>query len=261
MLKFFLKVIRDFPAYLWSGWGALASVLLFIAAWDLGAQHYGSLVLPTPMETFGVVIEMLKTPQVIDEILITTQRAVIGVVISVVIGSVLGLVAGLFSTASIMSRPIVTILMGMPPIAWIVLAMLWFGMTDNSIVFTIVVSSFPLVFVGALQGTRTLEGYLKEMAESFNLPPLMKFTDIYAPHIFSYIFPAWVSALGMSWKIVVMAELMAANEGVGSMLTIARSHLDTSTTLALVLVMVILLMAIEYIVLEPIKRELELWRA
>jgi NitT/TauT family transport system permease protein len=259
-VKFILKILKDFPAYLWNGWGALASIFLFIACWDLGSQVYGELVLPSPLKSFSTLYEMLQTEKVWTEIIITTKRALFGFLISVVIGSVLGLIAGLFATASMMSRPIVTILMGMPPIAWIVLAMIWFGMTDNTIVFTIVVASFPIVFVGALQGTRTIEDDLKEMCDSFHLPPLMKFTNLYFPHIFSYIFPAWVSALGMSWKIVVMAELLASNNGVGAMLANARAQLDTSTALALVVVMIGTLMLIEYVVLEPIKREVELWR-
>jgi len=98
------------------------------------------------------------------------------------------------------------------------------------------------------------------MCDSFNLPPLMKFTNLYFPHIFSYIFPAWVSALGMAWKIVIMAELLASNSGVGAMLATARAQLDTPTALALVVIMIGSLMFIEYIILEPIKREVELWR-
>ena len=259
-MKFILKIIKDFPAYLWSGWGALVSIFLFIAAWDLGAQIYGELVLPSPLKTFETLYEMLQTEKVWVDIIITTKRAFLGFLLSAIIGSILGLIAGLFATASMMSRPIVTILMGMPPIAWIVLAMIWFGISDNTIIFTIVVASFPLVFLGALQGTRTIESDLKEMCDSFHLPPLMKLTNLYFPHIFSYIFPAWVSALGMSWKIVVMAELLAANNGVGAMLATARAQLDTSTALALVVVMIGTLMLIEYVVLEPVKREVELWR-
>jgi NitT/TauT family transport system permease protein len=139
--------------------------------------------------------------------------------------------------------------------------MIWFGMGDFTVIFTVVVASFPIVFVGALQGTRTLEGDLKEMGESFNLPLHVKVLDIYFPHIFSYIFPAWVSALGMSWKIVVMAELLSTSDGIGSALAVARSHLDTPRALALVVVMIGSLMFIEYIILEPIKREVELWRS
>ena len=195
-----------------------------------------------------------------ENLMITLRRAMIGFGISLVAGTALGLLAGFFVTASIMSRPIVTILMGMPPIAWIVLAMIWFGMGDATVVFTVVVASLPIVFVGALQGTRTLEDKFDEMADIFKVPWMMKFFDIYLPHIFSYVFPAWVAALGMAWKIVVMAELLATSDGLGAALAMARSQLDTASALAIVVAMVGLLMVAEYIFLEPIKREVEKWR-
>jgi len=259
-LKSVLKILKDFPAYLWSGWGAIASIFLFIATWDMGNQIYGDLVLPSPLETFQTLNLMLQDKEVLAEIDITLYRASVGFGFSLLIGSVLGLLAGFFATASMMSRPIVTILVGMPPIAWIVLAMIWFGMGDETVIFTVIVASFPIIFVGALQGTRTLDGDLKEMATSFNLPWHMKFIDVYFPHIFSYVFPAWVSGLGMAWKIVIMAELLATSDGIGASLAVARSQLDTATALAIVVIMIASLMFIEYIILEPIKREVELWR-
>lgn len=260
-MKFALKILKDFPAYLWSGWGAVASILLFIAFWDAGNQIYGDLVLPAPLETFSTLFLMLQDKAVINEINITLYRASVGFGISLLVGSALGLIAGFFATASMVSRPIVTILVGMPPIAWIVLAMIWFGMGDETVIFTVVIASFPIIFVGALQGTRTLDGDLKEMAKSFKLPWHMKFFDVYFPHIFSYVFPAWVSGLGMAWKIVVMAELLATSDGIGASLAVARSQLDTPTALALVVIMIGSLMFVEYIILEPIKREVELWRS
>ncbi|MCT7533777.1 ABC transporter permease [Aliarcobacter cryaerophilus] len=259
-MKYLLKILKDFPVYLWSGWSSISSILLFFALWDFGNQLYGNLVLPSPKETIQTLFYMINEQKVIEDIFITIKRALFGFFISLFLGSLLGLFAGLFVTASIMSRPIVTILVGMPPIAWIVLAMIWFGMSDTTVIFTVVIASFPIVFVGALQGTRTLEGNLKQMADSFNLPFKMKIFDLYFPHIFSYIFPAWISALGMAWKIVVMAELLSANDGIGSALAIARSQLDTPTALALVFIMIGSLLLIEYLILEPIKREVEAWR-
>ncbi|MFA5233307.1 MAG: ABC transporter permease subunit [Sulfurimonas sp.] len=259
-MKFALKILKDFPAFLWSGWGAVASILLFIALWDVGSQVYGDLVLPSPLETFKTLSMMLQDDAVIAEIQTTLYRASIGFGIALLLGTALGLIAGFFATASMMSRPIVTILVGMPPIAWIVLAMIWFGMGDETVIFTVIVASFPIIFVGALQGTRTLDGDLKEMAESFNFPWHMRFFDVYFPHIFSYVFPAWVSGLGMAWKIVIMAELLATSNGIGASLAVARSQLDTPTALSIVVIMIASLMFIEYIILEPIKREVELWR-
>jgi NitT/TauT family transport system permease protein len=261
MLNSIIKIIKDFPAYLWSGWGAIASILLFVACWDVGNQVYGDLVLPSPLETFKTLELMLQDEMVWEEINVTIYRAFVGFGISLLFGSILGLLAGFFATASMMSRPIVTILVGMPPIAWIVLAMIWFGMGDETVIFTVFISSFPIIFVGALQGARTLDGDLKQMADSFNFSWKMKFIDVYFPHIFSYVFPAWVSGLGMAWKIVVMAELLATSNGIGASLAVARSQLDTPTALALVTIMIGSLMFIEYIILEPIKREVEQWRS
>lgn len=259
-MKSLLKILRDFPAYLWSGWGALASIFLFIAAWEIGNQVYGDLILPSPLETFQTLSVLFGDPEFIENLMITLKRALVGFAVSLVLGTALGLLAGFFVTASIVSRPIVTILMGMPPIAWIVLAMIWFGMGDATVEFTVIVASLPIVFVGALQGTRTLEDKFEEMADIFQVPMMMKFFDIYLPHIFSYVFPAWVAALGMAWKIVVMAELLATSDGMGASLAMARSQLDTATALAIVVAMVGLLMIAEYIFLEPIKREVEKWR-
>ncbi len=255
-----LNILKSFPRYLWSGWGAVASLFLFLALWDWGNQINGSLTLPSPQETFIALWQLMQTPALWDDIQITVQRALWGFLISVGFGSFLGMLAGTFVTASMMSRPIITLMMGVPPIAWIVLALIWFGMSDNSVIFTVVIAAFPIVFVGALQGARTLEGDINDMANSFQTPVLMKLTDVYFPHMFSYVFPAWISALGMSWKVVVMAELLSTPDGIGASLAVARSHFDSASAMALVVVMVIILLLIEYLLLEPIKREVEQWR-
>lgn len=259
-MKAIWHIIKEFPAYLWTGWSSLASVFLFFGLWELGFQLYGDFILPSPSSVLGEALRLLVSGEILPDLYITLQRVLIGFGIAFFLGSALGLIAGFFVTASIMSRPFATIFMGTPPIAWLVLSMIWFGLGTNTVVFTVVVASFPIIFIGALQGTRTLEDDLKEMADSFKLPLFMKFREVYLPHIFSYIFPAWVSALGLSWKIVAMAEVLSASDGLGSALGVSRSQLDTQGALAIVVILVISLMFVEYVILEPIKREVELWR-
>jgi NitT/TauT family transport system permease protein len=231
-----------------------------LALWEWGNQLYGKLVLPAPMDAFATLGRLFDNGQAAKELLVTGWRALAGFLLSITIGTVLGITAGLSVTASMMSRPIVTLLVGIPPIAWIVIALLWFGATDMAPIFTVLIACFPIVFVGALQGARTLDSHLKDMASAFRLPPWMKFTDVYLPHIISYVFPAWISALGMSWKIVVMAELLATSDGVGAALAVSRSHLDTAATMAWIVAIVGLLLAVEYLLLEPLKRQIEQWR-
>lgn len=248
------------PAYLWSGWGAIASLMLFFALWEWGGQIYGELVLPGPLAAFGELLRMMQSGEAWPELAATARRALTGFGLSVATGSVLGLAAGMSMTASMVSRPLVTLLVGMPPIAWLVLALLWFGASDATPVFTVFIACFPVIFVGAMQGARTLDRQLKDVARAYRLGPSMTLFDVYLPHVVSYLFPAWITALGMSWKVVVMAELLASPDGVGAALAVSRSHLDTTVSLAWVVAVLGLLLAVEYLVLEPIKREVERWR-
>jgi NitT/TauT family transport system permease protein len=88
----------------------------------------------------------------------------------------------------------------------------------------------------------------------------MRLLDLYLPHVAAYLFPAWITALGSSWKVAVMAELLATSDGVGAALAVTRSHLDMGASLAWISLVVGCLLLLEYGVLEPIKRELERWR-
>lgn len=259
-LRVLWRMLRGAPAYLWSGWGALASLLLFVALWDLGAGMYGPLILPDPLDTFGTLWRLMQSGAAWPELAITARRALLGLALAASVGSALGMLAGLSMTASMMARPWVTLMLGMPPIAWLVLAMLWFGAGDGTPVFTVFVACLPVVFIGALQGTRTLDHHLKDMARAYHLPWRMRLTDLYLPHVAAYLFPAWITALGSSWKVAVMAELLATSDGVGAALAVTRSHLDTSASLAWICAVVGSLLVLEYALLEPIKRELERWR-
>ena len=229
--------------YLWGGWGSLASLFLFLALWEYAAQHFGPLILPTPGEAFGTLAELFSSGAAWPEILVTARRALLGYGLALSLGSLLGL------------------LVGTPPVAWLILALLWFGAGDGTPVFTVFIACFPIVFVGAMQGTRTLDGQLQAVAQMFGLPWWMKLADVYFPHVVSYLFPGWITALGTAWKVVVMAELLATSDGVGAALAVTRSHLDTAASMAWIVALVGSLLAIEYLLLEPIKRKVESWRA
>lgn len=252
--------LRRSPAYLWSGWGALASLLLFAALWEIGAAAYGPLILPDPLSTFATLRGLASAGEAWPELATTARRALAGLTLAIVVGSALGGLAGLSTTASLLARPWVTLLLGMPPIAWLVLAMLWFGAGDGTPIFTVFIACLPVVFSAALQGTRTLDQHLKTMALAFRLPWRMRLSDLYLPHVLGYLLPAWITALGSAWKVAVMAELLATSDGVGAALAVTRAHLDTAASLAWISAVVGCLLVLEYGLLEPIKRELERWR-
>jgi len=191
---------------------------------------------------------------------ITMKRIFFGLGLSIFLASVLGVVAGLVKPLSYMLSPIITIMLGMPSIAWIVLAMIWFGMGNPTVIFVVFVATFPIIFLGSFTGMQSIDKELLTMAESFNLSLKTKLLNIYFPHIFSFIFPAWLTAIGLSWKIVMMAELISSDDGMGSLLATARSHIDTTSVMALLMLMVSLLILFERLILDSLKQRLESWR-
>ncbi len=84
---------------------------------------------------------------------------------------------------------------------------------------------------------------------------------MHLPHVVSYLLPAWITALGISWKVVVMAELLAASDGAGAALAVSRAQLDMAGSMGWIVAVLGLLLGIEYLLLEPLKRTIERWRA
>lgn len=218
-------------------------------------------MLPDVFETLKMGLSFLSDKEVLENLVLTLQRVFSGLGSVLVMATLLGVVGGSIKSVGYLLSPIITIMLGMPSIAWIVLAMMWFGMGNGTVVFVIFIALFPIVFLGAFQGVQTIDKKLIDMADSFEISLRSKFANIYMPHIFSYIFPSWLSAIGLSWKIVIMAELISSDDGMGSLLAIARSQIDTTMVMALLLFMVTLLILLERVLLEPLKTRLESWRA
>jgi len=217
-------------------------------------------VLPDIFDTLKMGVSFFTDKEVLENLSLTFQRIFIGLGSVLFVATIFGVIASSIKSIEYMMTPLVTIMLGMPSIAWIVLAMMWFGMGDGTVIFVIFIALFPIVFLGAFQGVQTIDKRLIDMANSFDISLKNKFLNIYIPHMFSYIFPSWLTAIGLSWKIVIMAELISSDDGMGSLLAIARSQLDTTMVMALLIFMVSLLILLERVILEPLKRRLESWR-
>lgn len=246
--------------FLWSGWAGLAGLFLLAAVWQAGHEAYGPFILTSPQDTIAAVWRLTGDPSAWTVAGVTLQRAVTGFALVSVTGIALGLVAGYSPATMRLVQPLITVLMGVPPIAWIVLAMIWFGGSDATVRMVIVVSALPVVFLGAAQGIATRDRGLDRMAEAFGAGPLRRFLTVGLRQTTTTLFPALVLALGTSFKVAVMAELLANAGGIGGALANARINLDIATALAWVLIAVGLLITVEYTLVHPVKGEIERWR-
>lgn len=246
--------------FIWSAWIGVAALGIIFASWQYGHERYGSFILPPPFETAKTIARILGEPGNWAIFKLTFERALEGFVIAVVFGTLAGVAAGYSAAVLRLTRPVITLLLGVPPIAWIVLAMIWFGSNSGMVVSTVVIAAMPVLFVGAAEGAMTRDRGLDAMARCFGASAATRFRTIALRHVAAYVMPSLVVALGTSFKVAVMAELLANTGGIGGSLARARSNLDVAEALAWVMIAVLALVIVEYCFLHPVRSELERWR-
>ena len=251
----FLKVAD----YLWGGFSGLATIALIIALWQIGSELGGEFLLPAPQAVFVRAYELLADYKN-SEINITLCRSLIGVCSATFFGIFLGLIAGSFKSFAAFLKPVITLLLSMPPIIWIVLAIFWFGFGNFSTVFTIFITVLPLTFASSAVAMSSVDEELKEMFDAYHLGFLKKIKHLYIPHLTSYIISSVSVAVAMGVKIVIMAEILGANNGMGAKISNARAMLETTEVMAYVLLSITLIMLFEYLIIEPLKIALMPWR-
>ncbi|MBA3040998.1 MAG: ABC transporter permease subunit [Alphaproteobacteria bacterium] len=246
--------------FLWSAWAGLAGLSVFAAAWQLGHEAYGSFILPSPAETLASLAALLRDEANWALVGATACRALLGFSVAAGIGTLVGVIAGYHPAVMRLMRPQVTLLLGVPPIAWIVLLMIWFGNGAGTVVATAAIACLPIVFIGAAEGVATRDRGLDDMARAAGVGPFTRLFRVALRQMLHALFPALVMALGTAFKAAVMAELMANAGGVGEALAVARANLDVAAALAWILLAVAALIGVEYGLLQPLRAEFETWR-
>lgn len=246
--------------FLWSGWAGLAGLSLFAALWQAGHEAYGSFILPAPAETVAAMIALVSDPGNAALVLETARRALLGFLAAAGLGTLAGVVAGFHPAIMRLARPQVTLLLGVPPIAWIVLLMIWFGMGAGTVIATAAVAALPMVFAGSAEGIATRDRGLDDMARAIGLSAPARLLRVSLRQMLASLFPALAMALGTAFKAAVMAELIANAGGIGGELASARASLDVAAALAWVLLSIAALLAVEYGLIHPLRGEFERWR-
>ena len=103
-----------------------------------------------------------------SEINITLCRSLVGVSTATFFGIFLGLIAGSFKSFAAFLKPVITLLLSMPPIIWIVLAIFWFGFGNFSTIFTIFITVLPLTFASSAVAMSSVDEELKEMFDAYH---------------------------------------------------------------------------------------------
>ncbi len=234
--------------------------LVLISLWQLvswlGLLNTG--IIPGPAAVFKSFLKMLYSGELPLDIFDSVKRVFIGFIFAAVFGVTLGALLSYFKRASFIFTPIIELLRPIPPIAWIPIAILWFGLGDKPAYFIVFVGSFFPIFINSFWGIRETKAIHLNVARNFGASSLILFTDVLLPCSLPKILHGLRIGLGLAWTSVISAELVGAQSGLGYMIQLNRIMLKTPNIIAGMIVIGIIGFTMNYF-MHILERKLTPW--
>ena len=198
----------------------VVSMLAFFLVWDMAAvARVFSSGLPRPYEVVLQLRSMMFDPlagkSLLGHIWASTQRILIGFTIASLVAVPLGLMMALNRYVNAIVKPLFDLLKPMPPLAWISIAILWFGIGETSKVFIIIIGTFVPCLLDAYNGVRLVEPELYDVIRMLGGNRRHEIIQVCFPAAFPAIFAGLQIALSIAWSCVLAAELVSARSGLG----------------------------------------------
>lgn len=201
----------------------LAVALAFIASWHFAVKLSGSDIFPTPGQVVTGTVELVEKGVLIKYVVASLFRVSAGYLLAVFVGIPLGLLMGWFGRARMAFNPAIQVLRPISPIAWIPVAILWFGVSDLAPIFLIFLASLFPITTAAMAAVQNIQLVYIRAARNFGIKGLELFKKVVFPAALPQILTGLRLALGVAWLVVVAAEMIAVNSGLGYLIIDARN--------------------------------------
>ncbi|RJG02892.1 ABC transporter permease [Noviherbaspirillum sedimenti] len=178
-------------------------------------------LMPAPSQLLGTFQELAEGP-LWQHIAASSKRVFAGFAIGTVLALALGAVVGLSKKAEDYIEPTFQALRAVPGLAWVPLLLIWLGIDEASKITLISIGAFFPVYMNLVAGIRDVDRKLVEVGTMYGFPHAKLIRRIFIPAATPYLFTGLRQALSMSWLCVVAAELLAATQGIGYLLTDGR---------------------------------------
>ncbi|MGS1003765.1 aliphatic sulfonate ABC transporter permease SsuC [Burkholderia glumae] len=226
-------------------WRAIAPWLVpiaLVAAWELAART-GALstrVLPEPLAVLRAAWSLIESGEMWANVKVSTWRALLGFALGGGVGLALGLATGLSKAAEVALDSTIQMIRNIPALAMIPLVILWFGIDEKAKLFLVSLGVFFPIYINTYHGIRSVDANLIEMARSYGVKGLALYRDVILPGALPSILVGVRFALGLTWVMLIVAETISAQSGIGYMTMNAREFLQTDVVVVGILLYAIL---------------------
>lgn len=238
----------------------LAVAAVVVAGWVLLSWRYGAFVLPSPLSVLRGLADIVRSGDIWKHTAASLARIVVGFGGAVLIALGLGLLAFLSRTARAVVHDIVAVLNSTSVFVWIVLSIIWFGLSNLAPIFTTFMITLPVVASNLVEGVESVDRRLLEMGDVYRLSGQEKFVSIVVPSIVPYLAAGMKVGFGLALKVSVIAEIFGVTTGIGYIMNYSREILATQMVFVWALVMILVMMATDKLVFDTVTRRLTRWR-
>lgn len=239
---------------------AIASAAALLAIWSAIAMITERKVLPPPWEVATVMAEEIASGRLPWHLWCTLTRVAAAFAIAMTVGAAIGIAMGRSRLVNQALDLWLVLLLNLPALVIIILAYVWFGLTEAAAIGAVALNKIPNVVVTIREGARAMDPDLDQMAKAFRLPWSRRLLDITLPQLHPYIAAAARSGLSLVWKIVLVVELLGRSNGVGFQLNMFFQLFDVAAILAYALSFIAVMLLIEVAVLQPLEKRANRWR-
>jgi len=193
-----------------------------VILWEIAGKAglINKFLLPAPSTI--VSSEIFLDFKIFSHALSSFQRVLVGYSISTIAAVVLGFAIGLNKTLRFYLMPIFSLVKPVPPIAWIPITILWFGLGNGPSYFVTMIASFFPIFFNTINGVDDLDPQYINVAKCFGTRRLQMFKEVIFPFCLPYIFSGMRIGLGVAWMSVIAAEIVSSTSGLGYMMEISQ---------------------------------------
>lgn len=225
----------------------LSGIAVFLIIWQFLTLFFPPLVVPPVLKVVWRMKEIILGKKFLSIVLTTVTRFVTGLCIGVSVGTVLGLLCGISRRVEEMLSPWIVIMQAVPPICWVVLALVWFGFNGKPCIFIVAAASVPPIVLNLVRGVRSMDPDLLEMGRLYGFSKRKMLRHIVLPSIRPFFLSALHIVIGSGWKLVVMGEVLTTSTGIGGAVTTARLNIEPDTIIAWGVILVVLCFGTEWV--------------
>lgn len=236
--------------------------LVLLAAWEGIARSgiWPAYVLPGPLDVFQSLSSGLRKGLFIPAALVSLQRIALGYAVSMVIGVPLGMLIARNKLAETTLGSLVLGLQALPSICWLPLAVLWFGLSETSIIFIVIMGALFSIAIGVETGIKNTPPLYVKAARTLGARGPAVYTQVVLPAALPAIIGGLKQGWSFAWRSLMAGELLFFTLSLGNLLQAGRDLNDVARVMAVMLVIIMIGIAIDRLIFAPLERRVrERW--